>query len=246
MRTLSVVLCLTSVPAMAAPPAVEPRTITVTGDAEVKVPPDEVTINLGLETFDKELSRAKKDNDERIKKVMAACKTAGVEEARMATDQVRIEPRYNSGSSYGGGRATLEGYTVRRGLQLTLRDVSRFDAVLTAALEAGANVVHGIHFGTTELRKHRDAARSLAMKAALEKATALAKEYGMKPGKARTIQETGGRSWSSYGWGGRGGGGGMGSQNVVQEVAGAGGVEGTMAPGMVAVGAGVSVVFDLE
>jgi uncharacterized protein YggE len=245
MRFPTLLFFLVGVPAMAAAPSPEPRTLSVTGDAEVKVAPDEVVINLGVDTFDKDLSRAKKDNDDRIKKIMAACRAAGVEDSRMATDQLRLEPQYGSSGSYSSGRLVLEGYYVRRALQVTVRDISRFDAVMSGALEAGANVVHGVHFGTTELRKHRDTARSLAMKAALEKATALAKEYGMKPGKARSIQETGGRSWSNYGVSGRGGGG-MGMQNVVQETGGGGGVEGTMAPGMVAVSAGVAVVFDLE
>lgn len=221
-----------------------PRTITVSGDAEVKVAPDEVSIHLGVESFDKDLGKAKRENDERMKKVIAAARGAGVEEKRIATDQVSIEPHYESNRSYGSGRAAIDGYTVRRSVQVTLREVAKFDAVLTATLEAGANIVHGVSFTTTELRKHRDQARSLAMRAAQEKAIALAKEQGMKPGKPRAINEGGGGFWGGYGyWGGRGGGF---SQNVSQNMGGGGAVEGTMAPGLVSVTASVTIVFDLE
>ncbi|MGD9365498.1 MAG: SIMPL domain-containing protein [Desulfobacteraceae bacterium] len=37
----------------------EPRLITVTGDAEVRVVPDEVLLTLGVETWDKDLNIAK-------------------------------------------------------------------------------------------------------------------------------------------------------------------------------------------
>ncbi|MEJ2211004.1 MAG: SIMPL domain-containing protein [Anaerolineae bacterium] len=35
-----------------------PRTVTVTGEAEVRVVPDEVILTLGVETWDKDLGRA--------------------------------------------------------------------------------------------------------------------------------------------------------------------------------------------
>ena len=41
------------------PPSQEPRLITVTGDAEVRVVPDEVILTLGVETLDKDLGVAK-------------------------------------------------------------------------------------------------------------------------------------------------------------------------------------------
>lgn len=222
-----------------------PRTISVVGSAEVKVPPDEVSIQLGVESYDKSLGKAKRENDDRMKKIIAAAKGAGAEEKRIATEQVSIEPRYESGRSYGPTALALDGYMVRRSVQVTLQEVSKFEAVLSAALEAGANVVHGVNFTTTELRKHRDQARAMAIKAALEKATALAKELGRKPGKPRTINESGGGFWGGYGsWGGRGGGQ---VQNVSQSLGGGGTeLDGAMAPGLVSVTANVSVQFDLE
>lgn len=221
----------------------EPRTITVSGEAEIKVAPDEVTITVGVDSRDKDLAKAKRDNDERIKRIVAAAKSNGVEERRIATDRISIEPHYDS-SSYSGRSTSIEHYAVQRNLQLTLRDVARFDAVLSAVVEAGANVVHDVQFTTTELRKHRDQARELAMKAASEKAAALAKTMGMKPGKARSISEGGGSWWAGYGRRG----GGMMTQNVMQMAPGtsAGSSDGTPGLGMIGVNASVTIVFDLE
>ena len=48
----------------------EPRLITVTGDAEVRVVPDEVILTLGVETWNKELNIAKQENDQRTQKII--------------------------------------------------------------------------------------------------------------------------------------------------------------------------------
>jgi uncharacterized protein len=223
------------------------RTINVNGNAEVKVAPDEVILTLGVESLDKDLQRAKKENDDRVKKVLAAAKGDGVADKDLATDEVQIEPRYDSSSSYSSeAKLKAYGYSVRKTVVITLREVPHFEKLLTDCLEAGANYVHGIDFQTTALRKHRDAARSLAIKAAKEKAEALAKVLSCKVGAPRTITEMSGGSYPSYGrwWGGRGG---MMSQNVVQSAGGPSEpTEGAFAPGTISVTANVSVVFDLE
>ena len=56
-----------------------PRLITVTGDAEVRVSPDEVILTLGVETWDKDLGIAKKQNDARVEKVLALAKQYKIE-----------------------------------------------------------------------------------------------------------------------------------------------------------------------
>ena len=70
--------------------------------------------------------------------------------------------------------------------------------MLSRALEAGANRVYGITYHTSELRKHRDHARSMAVKHALEKATAIAGELGQKVAKPLRILEHSARLYSSY------------------------------------------------
>ena len=52
------------------PAASNPGSITVSGEAVVKVVPDEVLITLGVETFHRELSVAKRRNDINIEEVI--------------------------------------------------------------------------------------------------------------------------------------------------------------------------------
>jgi len=156
-----------------------PRLITVTGEADVRVVPDEVILTVGVETWDKDLTIAKSQNDDRVKRVLALAKEYAIESKYVQTDQISIEPRYRDGYT----QADFIGYFVRKTIVFTLKDISRFEALLSSTLEAGATHVHGIQFRTTELRKHRDQARALALKAAQEKANAMAKELGQKAGK---------------------------------------------------------------
>jgi hypothetical protein len=80
-------------------------------------------------------------------------------------------------------------------LSITVRDVSLTDDVILAALKVGANEVQDVQFYTSELRKYRDQAREMAIKAASEKAQALAGAAGAQAGCVIHISEN---TWSQY------------------------------------------------
>ena len=239
------ILALVGTPSLraenSAVPSLAARPITTTGDAEIRVAPDEVILMLGVETWDKNIQIAKKQNDDRVKKITALTKDLGVDPKYVQTDQISVDPRYRNGLYTD---ADFIGYFVRKTVVITLKDVSKFEDVFTGALSAGATHVQGVQFRTTELRKYRDQARALAIQAAREKARALASELGRKIGEPQSIQENQSNWWSSYSarWGGA-----M-TQNVVQNVGGGSAFseEGTFAPGQISISARVTVTFDLE
>jgi uncharacterized protein len=215
--------------------------ISVTGEAEVRVVPDEVIVVLGVETFNRELRLAKEANDRVVAAVLDVARRHHVPDEHIQTDYIQVEPRYRNS----GPENELLGYAARSTVEVTLRKLDHFETLLSESLEAGANYVHGIDFRTTELRTYRDQARDLAIKAAREKAVDLAAALGETIGRPTKIGE-GWTGWGSgYGsWWGRGRGGSM-SQNVVQSV-GSGGSMGPVAPGQIAVTARVSVTFELS
>jgi uncharacterized protein len=219
------------------------NSISVNGEAEIRVVPDEVILTLGVETFDKVLKLAKNLNDERIKKTISAVKGYGVPAEYIQTDYISIAPQYD----YHNSAPTLVGYFVRKTVVIRLKDISKFEDILSDSLEAGVTHVHGIEFRTTELRKHRDQARMLALKAAQEKAELLTRETGSKLGKVLSIGEASFGYWSSYGsWWGQRYGGGM-SQNVTQTFGGVSmGADSTLAPGHISIRATVGASFALE
>ncbi|NIV29670.1 MAG: DUF541 domain-containing protein [Anaerolineae bacterium] len=223
--------------------AEETGQISVTGEAEIRVVPDEVILTLGVETWDKNMGIAKGQNDAIVARVVALADEHDIAPEHVQTDYVNIEPRYRNG--YYDERDFV-GYFVHKTMVITLRDLDKFEALLADALEAGVNYVHGIQFRTTELRRHRDEARALAIRAAQEKAEALAGELGQGVGDPKMIQEVQSGWWSGYNswWGSRWGNG-M-TQNVIQEM-GTGALtgDGSLAPGQINVTARVSVTFQL-
>jgi len=217
--------------------------ISVNGEAELRVVPDEVTLSLGVETFNLVLATAKSDNDARITRTIAVAKRAGVPSERIQTDFLSIEPRYRDGNI----ALDLLGYVVRRTVVIRLGEISKFESLLTDALGAGVTHVHGVDFRTTELRRYRDEARTMALKAAREKATLLSKELGRNLGEVLSINEASYGYFSSYGswWGG--GRWNMQTQNVVQSFGGAAmASDSAMAPGQISIRVSVGASFNLE
>lgn len=220
-----------------------PGTISVSGEAVVKVAPDEVVITLGVESYHARLSAAKRENDARVERVLRLAQGFDIEPKHIQTDFISIEPHYHDGL----WREKMEGYFVRKSIVVTLRDLSQFDRFLTEVIDQGVNYIHGIEFRTTELRDFRDQARALAVRAAREKAEAMAGELGIMIGDPQSIREESIGWWSGYGaswWGYRGGGL---SQNVLQNLGeGPGELTGTIAPGQIAIRGRVSVTFYLQ
>ncbi|MHB1319365.1 MAG: SIMPL domain-containing protein, partial [Anaerolineae bacterium] len=141
----------------------------------------------------------------------------------------------------------VKGYRISNEVAVTVREVDNVSALVSATLKAGANTVNNVEFYTSELRKYRDQARDLAVKASKEKAQALAAAAGAETGCVISITEN---SWASYSgwWGGRNQS--AWSQNVVQNVAGAEGYDSTgeepISLGMIAVRAEVSATYSLD
>lgn len=215
--------------------------ISVSGDAEIKVVPDQVLISLGVETRATTLGAARQGNDKNVRSVLDAIRKTGVAPADIQTDFINVSLHYNDRAE-----TVVDYYSVEKSIAVTLRDISSFETLLSAVLDAGANHIYGVEFMTTQLRRHRDGARKLAIKAAIEKANDLAAAAGLKVAQKPVgiaSYSFGGGSW--YGrWRGRG----M-YQNVSQNIYQTGGgaaPEGTVALGKISVTASVSMTFRLE
>jgi hypothetical protein len=215
------------------------RTVSTTGEATVYVTPDEVILHVGVETFDAELDKAQALNDDASKRLVAAIKAMGVEEKHIQTADLQVEIRYKH---YDKPNIGLEGYIARRAYSVTLKKVKEFENLVSVCLKNGANRLQGFEYRTTELRKHRDEARKMAIKAAREKAVLLAGELECKVAAPRSINEG---SVGYYGYWPRSWGNAYMSQNAVQQVGGGEGGADTMPLGQIAIRASVSVAFDL-
>jgi uncharacterized protein YggE len=146
---------------------------------------------MAVETNNTDLDKAREENDKKVSSILAMIKKLGVEDKFIQTDYLSVEPRYDYINQYENERERkFLGYYMTKSISITLRDVSKFEKLIADALKLGTNYVRGMNFQTTELRKHRDQARLMAIRAAKEKATALATELGQKVGKPIYINES--------------------------------------------------------
>jgi uncharacterized protein YggE len=241
-RTILALFLITQLSALAVEEM--PRTINTTGEAMVCVAPDEVVVNVGVEIFDAGLDHAKTQNDTACRQLLKAIKELGIDEKDIKTDALNVELAYHDSGKPSKG---IEGYYVRRGYEVTLKDTKLFEGLIDTALKNGANKLMGFEYRTTELRKHRDEARKKAIHAAKEKCEALAAELGCKLGQPRTISDS---SYGYYGayrswWGWGGGYGQYQAQNSISYAGNAGSGGETLPLGQIGVNAQVTVVFDL-
>lgn len=222
------------------------NTISISGDAEVKVVPDRANVYLGVETRNKDVAAASTQNDAGVRQVMTAIRRVGVDRTDIQTDFYHVEIVYSSNSG-----TIVDYYKVTKEIQVTLKNVEHFEELLNTVLRAGANHIYGIDFSTSELRKYRDQARALAAKAAIEKANDLAAAAGLKVvGKPTSVSSYsyGGGSWygrcCGYGYGY----GGSMYQNVVQSVGSSGGEgsQGTVSLGKISVTVTVTMTFQIQ
>ncbi|MCB1681376.1 MAG: SIMPL domain-containing protein [Alphaproteobacteria bacterium] len=229
------------------------RTISVNGEAEIRVVPDQVLISLTAESRGPDLIAAQKKNDDIVKALVAyVTQTLAVKKEHIQTDYTTVTPtyrncRYEDEMSGQCNPLEIVYYSVRKGIQVRLTDLSRYEELITRALQLGVTNIDNIQFITTELRKYRDEAREKAAKAAKEKAEAVAAVLGVKVDKPASINV---QNYSSYYWHGYGGQRGMNqmTQNVIQEApASSGGEgEGALALGQINITATVNVTFEIE
>ncbi len=215
-------------------------TITVSGEADVKVTPDKAIIILEVATLDSVLLESKAENDKKVSKFNAIAQNFDVDPADIQVDHFSFEATYYKPHS----ENIFIGYKVKRIMVITLSEISKFDDLMTNLLSEGADKLLNVQFRTSELRKYRDKARALAIKAAKDKAHDLASELNQTIGKPFNIKENRSSSWSWYGWSGYGRGG-YASQNI-QSIEPTITGSGPIALGKISVIASVNVTFELE
>ncbi len=160
------------------------KVVRVVGTSEVKVVPDRAVIEVGVEKQDPRASVAKHTEDTTARRILAVLRSSGVEEKDVQTTFLSLQPQ-----SYTRKGVRISYFVAAQTLTITVRDLPKLDTLLEALIKAGGNRIDSIGYETSDLRKYRDQARDLAVKAAQEKAGALARALGQEIGKAQSIEE---------------------------------------------------------
>jgi len=160
--------------------------VSVTGKSEIKTAPDMVGINLVAQADSMDLKKAKEKNDRLAAALIKTLKKYGVDEKNIQTGRISIEPRYSKRYE----KKDFRGYFVTKNITALLKDIEKFEGLLTALVDKGADRVTGIDFRTSKEDELRKKARLRAVSAAKKKASEMAREIGQSTGKAIIIRES--------------------------------------------------------
>lgn len=165
------------------------NTIAVSGNGQAFGRPDLATIQIGVQSNGPDLSQVLAQNNQRADAILAALKALGIEEKDLQTSNFSVNPQRDYDPATGRQKDTTT-YYVDNALTVTVRDLSKLSAVLTGAIEAGANNVYGISFGVADPAALEAEARTQAMADARARAEQLAKAAGVTLGGPITISES--------------------------------------------------------
>lgn len=163
--------------------------LTVEGTAEVRVKPDQVRIV--IVAHERTLSQAQAEGVVRsaTASIVALAREHGVDDADLDTSDYSAQPVFSWTNGRKLGRRI--GFNVNQTVRVTLRDLSRFGSFLSRASETGGVSITQVEPEIDQTRQHRDEARLQAVRAAREKAQAIAADLGQSLGRVTTIEVDG-------------------------------------------------------
>lgn len=155
---------------------VQPQ-ISVTGEGKVTVTPDQAVITIGVENMGADASEVKKKNDVAIDAIIKYLKSMNLPAGDYQTQRVYLNRNYDyTKKKYN--------YVASQIIQITLKDLSKYDALMMGLVDAGANNIQGVQFKTSKLAQYESEARAEAVREAKKKANDYAGALGQTAGKA--------------------------------------------------------------
>jgi len=150
--------------------------------------PDIATISAGVVTQAPDAATAMRDNAQRISRVIAALKGAGVEDRDIQTANINLSPQYR----YQEGKSpVITGYQASNNVSVRFRDIARSGAILDTLVREGANQINGPDLSIDKPEQAQDEARIAAMKTARARAELYASAAGLKVKRIISISESG-------------------------------------------------------
>lgn len=162
-----------------------PRTINVTGTAEVSALPDEAQVIMGIEAREKSLESAQSQVDQSVARFLKLCDELGIPRKEVSTAGIQVNPEYQWPQN--GGKPRLNGYFVSRQLAVNLTDLTKLGQLVTRATSSGVNNVSPPQLRNSKAKALERQAMTQAAADAKARAQALAEGVGVKLGDVRTL-----------------------------------------------------------
>lgn len=163
--------------------------LDVTSVGEVTRVPDVAIITAGVVSRSSTASGAIQDSADRMSRVLAALKRAGVADRDIQTSSVNLSPEYR----YPDNQAPqLTGYTASNSVTIRFRDIRNSGKILDALVGQGANQINGPNLTIDKPEAALDEARANAIAAGRARADLYARSLGMRVARVVSVSESGG------------------------------------------------------
>ncbi len=196
MRTALIALTLTAAALPAAAQVAAPATILtdatlldISATGKTTRVPDIATIRSGVVTQSATAAAALAENAQRMARVQAALKAAGVADRDVQTSNINLQPQYR----YAQNEApVITGYQASNTISVRFRDIAKSGRILDALVKEGANQIDGPSLSIDQPEAATDEARIDAMRQARARAELYAKAAGLRVDRIVSISESGG------------------------------------------------------
>ena len=229
---LAATALLTAGAALAEPAPVSstPTTLTVAAEGRVTRAPDIAEVSGGVVTSAPTAAAAMAENTVRMNAVVAAVKKAGIADRDIQTTGLNLQPQYRYADNQ---PPVLTGYQVTNTVSLRLRKLVEAGRLLDTLVGVGANQIGGPNFSVDAADEALDEARVAAVKMARTRAQLYAQAAGLRIKRIVSISENGAIEPGPH---------------PMMVMARAVWMEAApmVAPGEVALGVNVTMVFELE
>ncbi len=163
--------------------------IRVTGEATVKVSPDQALIDIGVVTQAQNAQVAASQNAQKLDATINALRKSLGSDAEIKTISYSVSPNYRYPRE--GGQPTLTGYTASNIVQVKTNDLAKVGSIIDTATQTGANTINSLRFTLRDEQAARaQALREAAIKARA-KAEALASALNLKIQRVLHVEEGG-------------------------------------------------------
>ncbi len=140
--------------------------IVVTGEHEIRATPDTLTLSLSIAETGFEVAEARNSVETRSKKLIQSLEAQEIKKEDINSAQLQITPHYNWNNS----AQIYVGTEVSRTIEVTLRDLSRYDDLIRSIIDARVAQIESTILSSSKEKQLREDALRGAIQDGMEKA----------------------------------------------------------------------------
>jgi uncharacterized protein YggE len=152
----------------------------VRGEAQLMVPPDQVSVSLGVTTESSTAKKSVAENTRKMNSLINELANLGLSDSDYKTQNFQVQPVWSNRPKGAGGswKAKIIAYRVTNTLYVTTLQLDIIGDIIGASTEAGANQINSINFSLFNARQYRQQAITQAMENARADADVLVAASG--------------------------------------------------------------------